>query len=192
MDDALTASFAQVRPPGGCSVKLVRPGARFVLRGGADVANAAGRALGLNVPVEPCRATEVGECAALWLGPDEWLVCARNDEAEPTREALLSALQFLPHALVDVSSRDIEFEIDGPSAALWLSSGVPLELYPSAFPVGMCARTLMGKCGVLLWRRGPDLFRIAVVRSFAPYAAAFLAEAAFGLRGGAVSRLLAS
>lgn len=51
----------------------------------------------------------------------------------------------------------------------------------SAFPVGMCTRTLLGKAEIVLWRTAPEVFRIEVWRSFAAYLSAFLEEAARGI-----------
>jgi len=56
-----------------------------------------------------------------------------------------------------------------------------LDLRLSAFPKDMCARTLLGKADVVLWRTGPQQFHIEVWRSFAPYVHAFLMQASTGL-----------
>ena len=64
---------------------------------------------------------------------------------------------------------------------LLLAAGCPLELDVAAFPVGMCTRTMLAKVEIVLWRTGPDVFRIEVWRSFAPYVSAFLSEAARGV-----------
>ena len=49
-----------------------------------------------------------------------------------------------------------------------------------AFPVGFATRTLFDKAEIVLWRRAEATFHIEVWRSFAPYLAASLAEAARG------------
>ena len=51
----------------------------------------------------------------------------------------------------------------------------------SAFPVGMCSRTVLGKAEVVLWRTAAQVFRIEVWRSFASYLTGFLEEAARGI-----------
>jgi sarcosine oxidase subunit gamma len=51
------------------------PAARFILQGGRPVREAAGKAFGLALPEDACRAHADAERAALWLGPDEhWLL----------------------------------------------------------------------------------------------------------------------
>ncbi len=42
----------------------------------------------------------------------------------------------------------------------------------------MCTRTLLAKAELVLWRRGPDVFRLELRPSFAAYAWDFLTEAA--------------
>ena len=59
-----------------------------------------------------------------------------------------------------------------------LNAGCPLDLDPSAFPVGMCTRTVLAKAEIVLWRTRQDQFHIEVWRSFADYVSSFLAEVA--------------
>ena len=62
----------------------------------------------------------------------------------------------------------------GPDAEAMLAVGCPLDLHPSAFPVGMCTRTVFAKCEMVLWRKGPALFHIEVWRSFRAYVVSLL------------------
>jgi sarcosine oxidase subunit gamma len=164
--------------PGGVRVRPLPPAARSSLRGGPEVREAAGAALGIALPVTACRAASAGERAALWLGPDEWLLLA--PEGEPW-SALRAALAQLPHALVEVSHRQVALEVAGTDAPLLLAAGCPLDLEARAFPVGMCTRTVLAKAQVVLWRTAPERFRLEVWRSFALYVADFLAEAQRGM-----------
>ncbi len=151
--------------------------ARFVLRGGPDVAGPVGAAFGAPPPLQPLRAACEGSRAALWMGPDEWLLIAEDDE--PALGATLEAgLADVPHALVDVSHRQVAIEVAGPGAARLLNAGVPLDLDLAAFPVSMVARTLLLKAEIALWRLEAERFRVEVARSFGPYLAAVLAQSA--------------
>ena len=123
------------------------------------------------------RAAAEGARAALWLGPDEWLLIAEDDEPG-LGAAVEAALAGVPHALVDVSHRQCAIELAGPGAARLLNAGVPLDLDLEAFPVGMVARTLLLKAEITLWRREAERFRLEVARSFAPYVAAVLSASA--------------
>ena len=162
-------------------VRPLPPATRWILRGGPKVRLAAEAALKLAVPATACRAAAGGDFAALWLGPDEWLLIAGEHAAEETAAALRAALAGLPHSLVDVSHRQVALEVSGPDAPLLLAAGCPLDLDAAAFPPGMCTRTMLAKAEVILWRTGADAFHIEVWRSFAPYVSAFLTEAARGV-----------
>ena len=165
-------------PDGGSVKGIVAPYAsRWILRGGPEVSTPAGAAFGATPPLEPLRAAAEGQRAALWLGPDEWLLIA-EDEAPGLGGELEAALAGLPHALTDVSHRQCALELAGPGAARLLHAGVPLDLDPEAFPVGMVARTLLLKAEITLWRREAERFRVEVARSFTPYVAAILAASA--------------
>ena len=155
--------------------------AAFSFRGDPVARVAFGNAIGLVLPESPRSSTENGDRSALWLGPDEWLVLApAASNAGLVSDA--AGLRNIPHALVDVSDCDVGLDIEGPSSHLLLNAGTPLDMDESAFPVGMCVRTLFAKSGVLLWRRGADHFRLHVARSFASYVAAVLHEASRGMR----------
>jgi sarcosine oxidase subunit gamma len=170
---ALLATTPGVRP--------LPPAARWILRGGAEARAAAAAVLQLPIPNDACRAAAADERAALWLGPDEWLLIAPAASADATGAALAAALAATAHSLVDVSHRQVALELTTPEAVLLLAAGCPLDLEPGAFPVGMCTRTLLAKAEIVLWRTGAEVFRIEVWRSFAPYVSAFLAEAARGI-----------
>ena len=162
------------------AVATLPPATRYVLRGADAARHAAGKALGVELPGVACRAGTAGERAALWLGPDEWLLIAPEADAAEVSAALERALADVPHSLVDVSHRQCALGVQGHQAATLLAAGCPLDLDPAAFPVGMCTRTMLAKSEVVLWRTAADTFRIEVWRSFAPYVTQFLAEAGRG------------
>ncbi|MBN8633476.1 MAG: hypothetical protein J0L76_21780, partial [Rhodobacterales bacterium] len=115
--------------------------------------------------------------AALWLGPDEFLLLAPGEEAAAVEAGMKPALSAGMHSLVDVSHRQIGLVLEGRLAARCLSAGCPLDLRPAAFPVGMATRTIFLKTEIVLWRQALDRFHIEVWRSFAPYLVGHLAEA---------------
>jgi sarcosine oxidase, subunit gamma len=152
--------------------------ARLILRGGDAVRRCAQAAVGVGFSVQACRALTEGERAALWLGPDEWLLIAPEAEGAAVASALEAALAHLPHSLVDVSHRQGAYLLQGPQATTLLAAGCPLDLDESAFPIGMCTRTVLAKAEVVLWRRARQTFQLEVARSFVAYVSRFLAEAA--------------
>ena len=175
---------ARAVPPGAgalVSFGLVPPAARFSFRGAPEAADACAHVFGCALPHDACRAAEEGARAALWLGPDEWLLLAPDGEAASLFAAIEGALGGTPHALVDISHRQVGFVAEGRQAAALLNAGCPLDLDPSAFPIGMCTRTVLAKCDVTLWRRGSDAFRLEVNRSFADYLAGYLRVAEGGI-----------
>jgi sarcosine oxidase subunit gamma len=150
---------------------------RFILRGGGGVIEPAAGAFGARPPIAPMR-VDVNEArAALWLGPDEWLLV--DEVVNPDIGAALEkALAKVPHALIDVSHRNCAVEISGEGAARLLNAGVNLDFDLAAFPAGMVTRTLLVKAEIVLWRREEHRFRLETTRSFGPYVAAILSKAA--------------
>lgn len=144
------------------------PVARFSLRARAEDAAALSAALGLDLPARIGACATVGGVAALKLGPDEWTLQA--PEADAGRLAALSAP--VPHSLVDVSDRELSFAIRGPRAADLMTIGCPRDL--DAVAPGEGRRTVFDGVTVVLWREGPQAFRIDVWRSYAPHVRALL------------------
>lgn len=130
-------------------------------RAGRYVVHGDAASLGMVLP-DTCRAIVDSDRTVLWLGPDEFM--------------LLAPTCTVPGA-VDISHRDTAIEVSGPRAAWVINAFCVLDLHLPAFPVGMCARTVLGKAQILLWRTSADAFRIDAARSFAPYVWACLEEA---------------
>jgi sarcosine oxidase subunit gamma len=171
----------QVSPalvPAVIGIKVQAFASRFVFRGGDAAADATGQAFGVPLLRAACRAATLGSRAALWLGPDEWLLIAPDGEAPAIAAAIAEGLDGSPHSLVDVSHRNTGFEISGSRAGDLLNAGCPLDLGLAAFPVGMCTRSVLAKAEIILWRTAELTFHLEVWRSFAPYVGAFLQEAA--------------
>ena len=118
--------------------------------------------------------------AALWLGPDEWLVVG-----PPRREGELETdLRAMGATVVDVSANRTTLELRGPRARELLEFGCPIDLDPRVFGPGRCAQTLLARANALIWFVADDpepVYRLLVRPSFAAHVAAWLADAADGL-----------
>jgi sarcosine oxidase subunit gamma len=160
----------------GVSLETLPPFARFIFRGPEGAVQAMSEAFGISLPRDACRATMAADRAALWLGPDEWLLLSPAAGLEGIAGDVAERVAALPHSLVDVSDRQVALRLSGRRAVTVLAGGVALDLDPVAFPVGMCTRTVLAKAEIVLWRTAPDSFHIEVWRSFAPYVWGFLRE----------------
>lgn len=174
----LTTSRQQQRLAPSPLLRQLPPATRLVLRGDPQVLGTACDALGLARSEAPCRAVRGGNRAALWLGPDERLLIAPEEAGVELRDLLEHALADTAHSLVDVSHAQCAFEVHGAGAATALNTGCPLDLDLTSFPVQMCTRTVFAKAQIVLWRTGPQCFRVETGRSFAPYVTQILALAA--------------
>ena len=159
------------------ALRLLPHAAQFLFRGAREAARLAGDVFGPPLPLLACRAAQADARAALWLGPDEWLLLAPAGEASAVQAGIAGALGDVPHALVGVGHRNVALELTGAHASLVLNAGCPLNLAASAFPVGMCTRTVLAKAPIILWRTAPTTFHLGIWRSFAPYVWDYLLEA---------------
>lgn len=157
----------------GVRLSVLPPAERISLRAPAESVPALSSALGIDLPVKPKTSSGRGGRVALWLGPDEWLVI--DQTGDPLTDcAKVTAL----HSAVGISHRNVAISVSGPGAEATLGAGCPQDLSPSAFPVGACSRTILGKVEVVLLRTGEDAFRVECWRSFSDYVWTFLVEAA--------------
>ena len=130
------------------------------------------------LPTEPNTAWEAGSRAALWLGPDEWLVLGPPHAGAEIIAGLEVAFGSIPHSVVDVSANRVALEISGPGAKELLSAGCSLDLDPrGGWIAGRCAQTLLARVPVILHER-PEATRVFVRPSFAGYLVDWLIHAA--------------
>ncbi len=158
---------ARVAVPDRLRLQPAADMARLALRGDAS---ALGAAFGLAMPTQPCRATEADGRSALWLGPDEWLLLAPPGTLD-------ADVSLDGAAVVDIGHRQVGLVLEGPGAMDALAAGCPLDLHPTAFPAGMCTRTVFGKAEIVLWRQSAERFHMEVWRSFAAYVHGLLERA---------------
>jgi len=161
----------------GFSVIPAPDATRFVFRARGAAVDPAGRGFGVDLPRQVFRTSTSGARTAMWMGPDEWLLLGPQSEKVLIEQQLTEVLAGILHSLVDVSHRDAALILSGAKAAAALNAGCPLDLHRSVFTVGMCARTLLGKAQIVLWRTGPQLFHVQALRSFADYVWRFLEQA---------------
>ncbi|MBM4437822.1 MAG: sarcosine oxidase subunit gamma [Actinobacteria bacterium] len=148
-------------------------------------ARAVAAATGLALPLAPNTVQDSNGLAALWLGPDEWLILTPVDGEHAVAERLRGALGDLHASVTDASSGQTVLTVRGPSAWDVLAKGCRLDLHPRSSRPGTCAQTLVAKAATLIWPREPmPEFDLIVRRSSADYLARWLEDAAqeFGVQ----------
>lgn len=166
------------------AVTLARcpPRGRINLRGNcADPAFRAGvtSTIGTEPPPAANTSRSAGRGVILWLGPDEWLVEVAAAAETAIAATLEGALSGLHASVVTVGDGFVTLSLSGPRSVDVLAKGMTLDIDPDRFPAGCCARSLLAKAPVLLYRPGDDLlYEVTVARSFSAYASRWLEDAA--------------
>lgn len=158
----------------GISLAPADPASRLSLRAPTASLSALSRRIGVKLPQSPKDVAVKGARAALWLGPDEWLLI---DEEGADLAAICAKVKAL-HSAVDISHRNLAILVSGSRAEEVLSAGCPQDLSSSRFPVGAASRTVFGKAEIVLWRRGDEAFHVECWRSFSDYVFGLLEAAA--------------
>lgn len=142
------------------------------------------RAIGIELPLIPNRWHGDDRIAALWLGPDEWLLVAPDGEAGDIEKAMRESRPMDPWlSLVDVSHNYTTLMLSGRRTRDLLAKGCALDLHSNEFKAGDCAQTILAKSRVLL--RAVDAeesIELWVRNSFARYMVEWLLDACRGLR----------
>lgn len=144
----------------GACVRLAAPPVVSVLaRAGRieAVIDKAQNLFGLALADGPRRAV-AGQVSALGIGPGRWLFLGAALEDLNAAFAGLASLS-------DHGDGYAIFELSGPKVRAVLAKGVPLDL--DVFGQDDAAVTVIAHIGAVVWRPGPDIFMIAVFRSFA-------------------------
>lgn len=145
---------------------------RFSLRVKPAHGAAVATALGVDLPARVGDRFTNGAREVVCLGPDEWLILAEDSPA--LTDAAQAAYAGAPHSLVDISDREITFALRGTAVVDALSCCCPRDV--ASMPVGSAARTVFDAATVVLWRDGPNDFRMDVWRSFTPHVQSLLAQ----------------
>lgn len=177
--EALTDESVRIQPVGFRSV--------INLRGDASddgFMTAMDETLSVKLPSAANRWTGDDRRAAIWLGPDEWLIVGPDGEAAAVEEAIRKARPEDPWlSVVDVSHNYTALLLSGMGVRELLAKGCPLDLHPRAFGAHDCAQTILARTRVLL--RAMDDQRsieVWVRNSFAGYMARWLLDASAELR----------
>ena len=165
---------------------------KIVVRGSSDdtaFLTAVEEVVGAVLPIEPNtvnNSSGIEDLRVIWLGPDEWLVVAR--EGVIVKDRLENSIKNLHHtAITDVSESRTVIQVSGCQAYDVVSKGCAIDLHPRAFGPGRCAQTMFAKAHVILHQTNvAPVFDIYVHRSFAEYLWFWLedASAEYGLKVG--------
>ncbi len=154
---------------GRLEVKLLEERARYSLRFKKGDMAAIRKATGLKLIAKIGRSTLAKTHIETCLGPDEWLVIMPVSDKAKFDKLWDKVANKHVCSIVDISYRNIGFEISGPGAVRLLSAGCPLDLSLGNFAVGRAARTVFESSSIVLIRTADERFYLEVWRSFAPY-----------------------
>lgn len=143
------------------------------LRGDIDdpaFAGAVRQVIGLELPSAANTVASAGELAALWLGPDEWLLVGPAGGETDLVAGLRQALGGQHAAVTDVSEARTVIAVTGLRARDLLAKGTSIDLHPRVFGPGSCAQTGLAAANVILRQldESPS-YELHVLNSFANY-----------------------
>ena len=118
-----------------------------------------------------------GRADVICTGPAEWLVISTDSDAAPLLQQLEEAFEGTAFRATNVSSALARIRIDAPDVRVHLSKGCALDLHPSRFPAGRCARTRFAGMPVILRCTHASTFECIVASSYGDYLISWLNDA---------------
>jgi len=158
----------------------------LILRGESDdlvFLNTCRAALSFDLPLAANHVNHNETFAALWLGPNEWLVVGDGGR-EKLAACLGAGPEICRHALISNGDGQQVIALSGPKARDVLAKLCPLDLDSPDLAPGRCARSVLAGIAITLWPQGDKDdstgggYRIHVGRSFADYAWRIITDAA--------------
>ena len=116
-------------------------------------------------PAQLADRLRTGDRAALAMTADQVMLVLPEDGPRPDR-AVAEALGEAAYVTLQTDAWVI-LDLEGALARAALERLCPLDIHPDAFSVGAQARTVMEHMGAVLWRTGPDSYRLMSASSSA-------------------------
>ncbi len=150
----------------------------------AAAADAVEQSAGVRPPRQACTATDSGNTAAIWVGPDRWIIVEK--ERRDLYGAITGAVSENLAAITDQSHSRCVLRISGHQSRNVLGKGTTLDMDPGQFTPGDARSTALFHMGSLIHCVGNDTFDLYVARSFGQsfFEALTRAAAEYGYRVG--------
>ncbi|MGA7776151.1 MAG: sarcosine oxidase subunit gamma [Paraburkholderia sp.] len=133
---------------------------------------------GCRPPAKPNTVARGNAYDVLWLGPDEWMVCSRQQQAPTLEGKLAQALEGQFASAVDIGSGYTVLEISGEKVRDAIARGCPLDLHSRVFAPGQCKQSHYFKASIVLVPVSEDTYELVVRRSFSDYFCRIMLDAA--------------
>ena len=147
----------------------------------AGLANAE-QALGTTWP-ELVGTTANGHADILCIGPTDWLVIVPDPDVTGLLHELGEAFEGSSFRATNVSHALARLAIEDPDARALLTKGTALDLDPTCFPPGRCARTRFADIPLIVRCIRMPAFELIVASSYHDYLIAWLNDAAREFQG---------
>ena len=135
-------------------------------------------ALGTLWPRETSTIASGGRTDILCIGPTDWLVTTSDSDAKALHRQLEDAFEGSVFRATNVSQALARIEVHGPEVRALLLKGCALDLHPSQFLPGRCARTRFATLPTILRCTGRTNFECIITSSYQDYLLSWLADAA--------------
>jgi len=159
------------------NTSLLHIGAYPGAEAAARVAAGASAVLGGPLPDSPVRTATAGNHLIFRIAPDQYWILEGGGEPA-LEERLRAAIPPNSGCVTSLQGARTHLFVEGPRARDLLSALVPIDLHPTAFPVGGFAQTGIHHVAGLLLKASEDRYEFFAPRTFAAFTWEVLVDAA--------------
>lgn len=149
---------------------------RFKLRLRVAMSAAAQAAQLLDLPAA-LQTRVSGDTAALWLGPDQWLMVSDRVPAAAVAEKCAGVLDGLSYHTAEVTAALACARVQGAAVRELLTMGSGIDWEISRVPVAQCRRTRFARIPIVVHAVAADAFELYYDRSYRHYLECWFAHA---------------
>ena len=169
----------------GLQIKEIKPVMKLIIRGKKrEFLSAIGKSLNLLLPTESNTSSRSENLTAIWLSPDEWMICSnetinsQNNDYEIENLLNKSISKTNLGAVTDVTDQFVMINIKGDKIFDLFETGSPFNFNDFRNKKGAVTQTILAKIDVIIHNQEQNDINLFVRRSFSQHLFSWMNDSA--------------
>ena len=169
----------------GLQIKEIKPVMKLIIRGKKrEFLSAIGKSLNLLLPTESNTSSRSENLTAIWLSPDEWMICSnetinsQNNDYEIENLLNKSISKTNLGAVTDVTDQFVMINIKGDKIFDLFETGSPFNFNDFRNKKGSVTQTILAKIDVIIHNQNQNEVNLFVRRSFSQHLFSWMNDSA--------------
>ena len=169
----------------GLQIKEIKPVMKLIIRGKKrEFLSAIGKSLNLLLPTESNTSSRSENLTAIWLSPDEWMICSnetinsQNNDYEIENLLNKSISKTNLGAVTDVTDQFVMINIKGDKIFDLFETGSPFNFNDFRNKKGSVTQTILAKIDMIIHNQNQNEVNLFVRRSFSQHLFSWMNDSA--------------